>query len=456
MSRLALPAACILATALAIAALGQQPAPQTRPAAPTTPPNLPTTAPTEAQIAAQADALIKDLSSNDWQTRQKAQDALVLLGLDARPRLLDAFRQARDEEVRTRLEAALRQLEELRATGPSIITIHMKGVHPKVAFAELARQASTDLRPSPTDLWTGREWPAIDVDIDHQPFWIAMKDLCAKVGVTPQNSARERDMVLTDRNIATRVWGQAPSCVSGPFLVVANYIHRSHYVDLNQPDNVRRNAVVQLVVYAEPKIRVLQASYIAKLDECVDNKGEALAAPTPAADNMQPLAGNWSWNLSVQLMPKPQSEKIARLKGSARFVIQTRAESVEIPNILNARNVTKSIGGRRFLLKEVRKAGQAYTVQVLIYRAGWNPNELNMMYPYNNFRLVDADDTPLTRINASNAGTTAEAIDVTLSFQRQNWAGLENAGEPAKLVWEIPIETKEIRIPFEFKDLDLP
>ena len=47
-------------------------------------------------------------------------------------------------------------------------------------------------------------------------------------------------------------------------------------------------------------------------------------------------------------------------------------------------------------------------------------------------------------------------MDVDIQFQRQNWNGTENAGEPVKLLWEVPVETKEIAVPFEFTDLPLP
>src|SRR5881392_4092500 len=61
---------------------------------------------------ARIDHLIQELSADAWQTRQKAQDALVQYGLDIRPRLNGVLRETRDEEARARVEAALRQIEE--------------------------------------------------------------------------------------------------------------------------------------------------------------------------------------------------------------------------------------------------------------------------------------------------------------------------------------------------------
>src|SRR5262249_49520322 len=148
----------------------------------------------------------------------------------------------------------------------------------------------------------------------------AMKEICNKIGVSPQNNGMERDVVIMDRNAGGRIWGEAPYVTSGPFLVVANYINRSNYVDLNQPKNVRRNCNVQLTIYAEPKMRVLQGSYNARIDEAIDDKGNSLVVPGAAGDNQMQAGGSWVWSLSANLMPQPNTgDHIAKLRGSGRF-----------------------------------------------------------------------------------------------------------------------------------------
>src|SRR4051812_25190482 len=137
--------------------------------APTT---RPTTAPaTQPSITSQRiEELVKQLAAEPWEVRQKAQDALVQYGIDVRPRLNALLKETRDEEVRTRVEAALRQIEENRTTGASLITLHMKQAKPQEIFQEISRQASAQLRPTPVNLWEAKAWPAIDVDIERQPF----------------------------------------------------------------------------------------------------------------------------------------------------------------------------------------------------------------------------------------------------------------------------------------------
>lgn len=423
--------------------------PATKPAVAVAPTTLP------AEISAKVEALVKKLSDEAWQTRQKAQDELVQMGPMVQPRLQELLKQTRDEEVRSRVEAALVTMEENRLTGTSFITIHLKKASPKQIFAELARQANAEMRPNPPNLWDAKSWPLVDIDIERQPFWVAMREICGKIGVSPQSNGMDRSMVIMDRNAAGRMWGEAPVVVSGPFLVVATYINRSNYVDLNQPQNIGRQCNVQLMVYFEPKMRVLQASYSAKIDEAIDDKGNSLVMSRSFVEGMQPVSG-WVWNMSASLLPNPNTgDKIAKLKGSGRFLIQTRSEVAEVPDVVNAHEVSREIGGRRFKLKEVRKSGDAYVAHLTIFRAGWNPNEWNTGVPHNTFRMVDARGVALTRINSGN-NVGGEQMDITLQFQRQNWNGGENAGEPTKLICEVPVETREIVVPFEFKNLPLP
>jgi hypothetical protein len=109
--------------------------------------------------------------------------------------------------------------------------------------------------------------------------------------------------------------------------------------------------------------------------------------------------------------------------------------------------VTKVVAGRRFTLKEVRKQGNQYVAMLTLYRAGWTPNEWNyMMYPQQTFRMVDGRGVPLMRLGNGNSGGGVDQMDIDIQFQRQNWNGTENAGEPVKLLWEVPVETKEVSV----------
>jgi hypothetical protein len=415
-------------------------------------PTLPSTLPTSPDPL---QALIADLAGDSWLVRQKAQDALVKLGPDIRPRLLRLLRETQDEEVRTRLEAALRRIDEDRATGVSLVTVRLRNASPPQIFAELSRQANAPLLPDPPGLFESRDWPALDLDIQSQPFWAAMRQISARLSVTLQPAGPQQELAVVDRSPGARMLAGSPACLAGPFLVVATQINTYRSVDLNQPKNVRRHCSLALLVYAEPKLRLLQGSNTASIEEATDDLGNSLVVSPAPADYMQP-GNHWLWNLNVSLAPPPQGpRRIATLKGSARYLIQTRSDAARIPDVLNARNVPRTVAGMRFLFKDLRRRGDFYEARLDIHRPGLNPNDWNLPNLYNSFKLLDSRGNPFIRLGSVSPAPAADVTEITLQFQRRNLPNQPPA-EPATLLWEVPTETSLVVVPFRFSDLPLP
>src|SRR5437016_9561863 len=94
------------------------------------------------------ETLIQQLSSDNWKQRQHAQEALVMLGGDVRPRLQQLIRESANEEVRARAEAALGQIAENEETGPSVVTLKVSEAEPREVFAQLSKQIHAELEPA--------------------------------------------------------------------------------------------------------------------------------------------------------------------------------------------------------------------------------------------------------------------------------------------------------------------
>jgi hypothetical protein len=425
---------------------------------------------TSPEAEAKVEALAGELADDNWVVRQKAQDELVQFGPVARARLEGLLRETRDEEVRTRAEAALRQIEENRLTGTSFVTIHVKDAHPKEVLAELSRQAYADLtRTAPADLWDSKQWPAVSIDAERQPFWVVMNELCAKAGLQPQVSVgAEREIVLAVRDPSLEPWGQGKvrPVVAGGFMVMINTVSTRKYLDLNAPKNVSRSCQMQVVVYPEPKLRVLQLASPTRVVEAVDERGNALAPPAAGTEYMQTIT-TWPCSLYIGLQPPLDAgRRIARLRGTGRFVLQAKSEVAEIADVVNAKEVTRTVGGKQFTLKEVKRNEDRYVVSISLMRAGFSANDWAYAGTYNTsnaFKLVDARGRPLYRWSFTNSGGGAEQMDYTIQFSRApqatakvQGAGGEPTGEPVKLVWEVPTESREVTVPFGFDDVPLP
>src|SRR5437016_1713044 len=68
--------------------------------------------------------LIEQLSSKDFQVREKASKAITGLGKEALPALIKA-RANPDPEVRRRLDEVIPPLERAVALSPRLVTLHM-------------------------------------------------------------------------------------------------------------------------------------------------------------------------------------------------------------------------------------------------------------------------------------------------------------------------------------------
>jgi hypothetical protein len=408
------------------------------------------------EIRAQIEAAIRDLSSDTWKQRQAAQDKLVSFGEDAIAVLRPLIEKTRDEEVRTSAGAALRRIEENAQVGASLITLNVKDAKPQDVFAEIAKQARAEFALQPRNMWTMRNFPLLTMNVERVNFWAALKEACSKAGVSPMPWGNQRGMTLQPHGMQMQ-WN-GPASFSGPFMVVANRIQKSSSIELANAANVQRDFSVQLTVFAEPKVRVLQSSYNVKIDEAVDDKGNNLVTSDRVHDGMS--SGNqWMWTLTARLnWPENPGTKLTRLKGNVRFIVQTRSETLDVPGVAAAKGAVKTVAGRRVLIKEVKQNGSSVELHVTVYRDGMGQAEWNAMdYPYYAVRMLDKDGRALTS-NGWGGGRGQNEANYQWTFSRDAWGGGDNEkiGEPYRLLWEVPLETREVRAAFDFKDIPLP
>lgn len=413
---------------------------------------------TQPAIPPSLEGAIARLASDDWKVRQRAQDDLVAAGESAVPRLQELADRSDDAEVRTRAQAALKLIAEARELGPSLLTIHLQDATPKAIFDEIAKQGRTQFSLWPSNLWNQRGWRRIDVDVDRRPFWEVTRDVCARTGCHLQQIGSDRRLSIAQGGDN---WTGGPAVQSGPFMIVARSLSRSSNVDLVQPQNVQRDFSISFVVLPEPKLRILQSSYEAKVEVAVDDRGTSLV-PTTASPETGELMNNNSfpYNVTARLSTATPAggKRIARLRCSTQFLVQTRRDVIEVPDLLNARNVTKTVAGRRLVVRSVQKNGEQYSVAVSLFRdnlsrADWE----QFRSPANQFQVLDAGGNAFSPRGWSGGGSDAE-MQYTFEFARQPADGDEShrPGEPDKLVWELPLESRLMTIPFEFTDLPMP
>lgn len=453
--------------------------PTTAPAAPTTlpaalpatapaaaAPHRPTTSPTtqpstrnSTRPSAEVESLIRRLSADDWRDRQKAEDRLVQLGEDAVPALREAALEASGAEQRTRVESALARIEQIAANGPTPITLHLKDVNPKEVVAELSKQSGAPIKVWPEGMWDHNPGglagaifghkPRVSIDVDKQPFWLAVAEFCQKMNLRPEEMGYNQGITLMQGGASSL---NGPRYVSGRFVITATGAQRQRWVHYGPPLARQSSDSLSLQVYVDPRARVLAYNSDPDVIEAVDDKGSSLGTHKGALQGLRETDQRpFTFGLTVPLQyPDDGYTRLSRLKGSFAVLLATRFETLEIADIEKAANAPKTIAGRTVELKQVKVTQQGFNYHLQLRRAGlpldrWH----NMFNEIQAIRITDADGHAFSgggggRLNDNDA-------DIECSFN----AGI-NIKRPLKLVWEMTTETKQDSVRFEFKDLPLP
>jgi len=420
----------------------------------TAPATAPATRPTTGPALPSAEEMLKKLASDNWHERKMAQDQLVRLGEDAKPLVREVIRRAPDAESRKNAEAALAQIEENRITGPSFVSIHVKDAEPKEVMAELSRQCFAPLHTWPDNLWDQGQWPKITLDFDHAPFWTVMQQVCQKFGVNfqPFNNNGLRLM-----RGGMQVAGD--TAIEGAFLIVAQQITYSRTRMFGQGQGEQTNFGINFFVYPEPKLTVVRSAGSIKLDEAADDLGNNLV---PLGNNNQFFSGGYGWGgwgLYAQLQyptKKKLGSRLVKFKGTTSFVVQTKMEKLEIANPMSLTAVNKVVNGTAVTIKELKKNGDGYDLKLTVNQNAAQGNVLGELTEQvqNRINLEDAQGTVFDHRGMGTSGSN-QMLEISVNFGRPFRPDGRQAGEPTKLVWEIPIQTKEISVPIDFKNLPL-
>lgn len=405
--------------------------------------NAPSTKPSTSVPS--ADEMVRQLSGNDWHQTRRVMDELVRLGPEAEPFLDEVIRRSPTEEARKNAEAARQLIRDERTLAPSLITLHVSHSSPRQVFDEIARQCGAAIHTNPQRLWDEAGWPALTLDIDRQPFWEVMRDLGERLDVhcLPDDSHGVRLM--------RGAWTPDGITASGPFLVAADVI------------NTRRRLMVGVSLYGEPKITIVRIERL-RFDGAIDNNGNRLMPLTPRPMNfgLRPWGGIGSttgWRVYATLQhPAGEGDKIASFKGSVTVAVQTRSENWEVPDPVGMPAVTRLVDGIPVTLASFgpKSASEEYQLQVRI-PDGW-ANRMTMGQIMESLRtrlqVVDDRGGPLMLRDLSEHGL-GSGINFELDFVADAGPDGTPPGKPARVVWEVPTETRQLTIPFEFRNLPI-
>ena len=346
----------------------------------------------------------------------------------------------------------------------TLVTLKLSAADADSAIAELSKQSGYELKPYNDVGWKQATLGAVTLSLDKQPFWAAFLQMGTQAGF----ALMQNDAALNGRRLTLYPFNQGgqdaskyPTFISGAFLIHATGIQRTSTVEFAKAKAINRNVNMQIQVYSEPKVHVLKMSYTPEIMEAMDNRGNSLIVPgqsNSSSGNMQ-IGGGITWGVGIALQYPSQNpgDKIAILRGRFRTVVQTHSETMEIPDILTAKEQTKTIGGRRVVFKSFKKQNdRQYQAEVTIYRDEMEQEEFNRLSDSFAIRLMDSSGNAFWSNGGGSSSTGKEASRQVLFYKRTREEGGTNLGEPFKLALDIPTASREVMIPFEFANLPLP
>lgn len=372
--------------------------------------------------------LIRQLSGSDWKTRQEAQDKLVAMGQEAAGALRELRAKTNDDEVRTRAEAALRQIAPEVLFETTRVTLHVKDQPADEVLTELCRQANVVI---PIEHPRGKP-NRVTVELADAPFWLAAREVCRQSGYDLADSPFRCFSVSQDSG-----WRTAPAVWSQNVLIVAVGAGRDR---VSQFGTGRRESkgYLEFDVQGDPKLECSVEGI--HLLEVKDDKGNSLLKDAAREAN-----GFSGYRDRLQIEdPRNGGDRLAVVKGTADVVL-FHQEYWEIRKPLAAKNQRRTTGGKTYEVVAVQKLGEnEYQIETKVQASA------NRALAYREPMLWDDKGQMWHRTAMSESDDNGHRV-IRTKYQR-----LGSVGDPVEVVWPLVAKAQKVSVPFEFKDLPLP
>jgi hypothetical protein len=398
--------------------------------------------------------LLAQLDADEWAARDAAAERIALLGEVARNDLERQLKATPDGEGGRRIGALLAKLDDARLYGPTLVTLHLRDVPAREALAVLAAQSGVSFAPASETLWPAGSEPRVSLECIDEPFWSAVQQICtgAGLGMTRSDPHAPVQLAVADAKPA------APYAVAGPYLLKIKRIDHTQSTEFDGPNdnNASPGCRISLFVWGEPKMPPGVWS-IEQVDELSTDKGPQQVDRRNFYGRGTAVGGMNEGAMTFRA--DVPGSRITRLRTTLQVNVIGKTQAFEVADVMTAGKVQRTIGGYAFELRDVNRIVEgryAYTIEV--GRGEHTPAEFNafrMTLSRSQARLLDANGRALPSSGGSSS-FGGDKYTQTTQVARDGFGGAVKVGEPAKFAWDVPVETRTMSFPVEFKDLPFP
>jgi hypothetical protein len=408
-------------------------------------------------------ALIADLGSPDYRTREKAGAALEAKGEKALPDLRRALDSTPNPEVARRLSVLVRKMDHDRLVAPKRVTLAVKDKSAKEVFEEIGRQTGYKF-----DYQAGGDGK-FSFDFTNAPFWVVVD----KVAEATNTS------VYTDYDDDTiRINGHSDAhnpyvAYAGPFRLVATGINSNKNVQLSGltrrgfGPRPQEHINLNFQIHSEPKNPIL-GTHQAEVISATDETGASLVPPKNTDGNSYRSGyynpgyrGHNAYGNVNLLRGAKDATTIKALKGKVGIMLLagTRPEVV-IDDPVKVKN--KKLVGRTVEVDydSMAAANGQYTVSLTIRKTGTqDPNNIDYNWSNNlwqKLELTDAQGNKYRSYGPNSTNHNGVSVTMTVPFGPDNRRGVpQKLGPPVRFVVNEWLQVTH-EVTFEFKDVPLP
>jgi hypothetical protein len=148
--------------------------------------------------------------------------------------------------------------------------------------------------------------------------------------------------------------------------------------------------------------------------------------------------------------------KIAKLTGEMDFTIQTKSDLVAIDDLTAALNISRTAGENTITIQKFTSANGQYQLQLSATGPAAQGRWDIIQNLISTLRILDEKDRPLQLTGTNSSSSPNGQMSIILSYINDQQMNGQPSGVPKKLRWEITTETRQIKVPFELDDIELP
>jgi len=360
---------------------------------------------------------------------------------------------------------------------PTRVTLRIDNLHAVDGVGRLAKAAGLELSDVPPDVADALRGKTVTASFEAEPLLPALKELCRQAKIEPLilrlpdgratlslRIPRPTPMDVAFARGPAPPNSLCPSASVGPVLVTLVAASTSASWVPKASEQPRGRVSFDFIVLAEPKLDLVAMMPLAQADAVKDEH----AGPMPVSDRGMPGYNDTSGEqqaFSIHLsLPDREVHKVSLLQATLRARIAKRRESLSVPAVLDgperAGPVERALAGVRLRIEPLVKRGDEFELTYTLSRdtmptAMWQ--SLTSDPSARGPQLVDQDGLPLfQRANREPHRANNEITVVRRLGRTSTVADQSKRGEPTRMVWSVPVETEEIEIPFEFRDLPVP